>query len=89
MTDAIADPNEPDNTLKPYLDYAAAVVTSDVTVLPRFRALYIGVSGDVAIRMWKGQNVVTFKAVPVGILAVAGDKVMATNTTATNILALA
>lgn len=66
--------------------FAATVTASDSTIIP-FSALYIGVTGDVAITTLAGQTV-TFKAVPVGILPVSGNKVMSTNTTATNIVAL-
>lgn len=69
-------------------EFAAAVTTSDTTVLTPFQRLYIGGAGAVAIRDLGG-NVVTFAAVPVGtVLPVRGDKVMATNTTATNIVAM-
>lgn len=71
---------------------AAVVTPSDSTNLiangDAPRALYIGVSGDVALLMSDGSGPFTFKAVPVGILRVRAAKVMSTNTTATNILAL-
>lgn len=68
-------------------DYAVAVTPSDSTVLTPFYKLYIGGAGAVAITDMRG-NVVTFAAVPVGTqLEVRGTKVMATNTTATNIVA--
>lgn len=54
------------------------------------KALYIGVSGDVAV-IGVGDTVgnsVTFKAHPVGYLPVQVRRVLATGTTATNILAL-
>jgi hypothetical protein len=58
------------------------------------KALYIGVSGDVAV-VAAGDNgnslagtAVTFKAVPVGWFPVQVRRVMATNTTATNIVGL-
>lgn len=53
-----------------------AVTPSDATILPVFRALYIGTTGDVIIRMIDG-NVITFTAVAVGILPVQGDQVRA------------
>lgn len=67
---------------------AATVTKSDTTVLPTTRALYIGTTGDVAVTMADDGTVVTFVAVPVGILPIQVTKVMATNTTASNILAL-
>lgn len=51
------------------------------------RALYIGVSGDVVLITMQDQ-VVTFKAVPVGILPVQCKRVNAVNTTATDMVAL-
>ena len=65
---------------------SAAVVPSD-TVGVNFNALYIGVAGDVTLTTPDG-NTTLFKAVPVGILWVAGTFVKATGTAATNIVAL-
>lgn len=68
---------------------AAAVTTSDTTILPCTRALYVGGAGNVAVVMADDENTVTFTAVPAGtILPVQVIKVMATNTTATTIVAL-
>ncbi len=69
---------------------AVAVTPHDSTVIPTgvTRALYIGVSGDVTVLMADGGTAVTFKSVPIGILPVRVQRVNATNTTATNILAL-
>lgn len=65
----------------------AAVTPSDSTAL-NFRSLYIGTGGNVAITDKVG-NVTTFSNVLGGsILPVQGTKVMATNTTASNIVAL-
>jgi len=73
-----------DDTL--YSD-AVAVITSD-TAEQNYTGLYIGVTGDVAIK-GAGGVAVTFKAVPAGtILPVITNRVMATNTTATNILGM-
>jgi hypothetical protein len=66
---------------------AVAVTKSDATIIPKTRALYIGVTGDVNVRMAGGSTAV-FKAVPVGTLQVQVDQVLSTSTTATNILAL-
>ncbi len=58
------------------------------------KALYIGVTGDVAIVTARDNSnalagtAVTFKAVPVGFFPVQVRRVMATNTTATNIVGL-
>ena len=67
---------------------AVAVTKSDSTVLATTRALYIGVTGNVAVVMAEDSSAVTFIAVPVGILPVQVTKVMSTNTTASSILAL-
>lgn len=68
---------------------AEAVVphaTNELTSVTR--ALYIGVSGDVVVHM-KGQSAsVTFTAVPVGVLPIRAERVIAVGTTATNIVAL-
>jgi hypothetical protein len=66
---------------------ATAVTTSDTVVLPITSALYIGVSGDVAVQMGTGASVI-FKAMPVGLYSLAVTQVLSTGTTATNILAL-
>lgn len=66
---------------------AAAVTPSDTTVV-NANALYIGTTGNVALVLREGDAAVTFTAVPVGILKVNAYKVMSTNTTASNIVAL-
>ena len=66
---------------------AATVTPSDSTILSA-RALYIGVTGNVAVIPLGGTVAVTFSNVPVGILPVSVSKVMSTNTTATSIVAL-
>ena len=82
MTDHLGNPTSP-------ADMAVAVTKSDTTDLGRTKGLYIGGAGDVAVTMRANSSVVTFSAVPAGaILPVAVSKVMATNTTATLILAL-
>lgn len=67
-----------------------AVVPSDATVLVPTRGLWVGTVGDVAvIGSGPGQSAVTIKNVPSGtLLPVCVTKVMATNTTAANIVAL-
>jgi len=69
---------------------AVAVTPDDGTNLPRgvCNALYIGGAGAVAV-LTEGGSVVTFAAVPAGtMLQIRASKVMATNTTATLILAM-
>ena len=67
--------------------YGQAVTPSDSTTLTPTRALYVGGTGDVAVVMADGVTL-TFTAVPAGILPVQVVKVLATGTTATNIVAL-
>lgn len=67
---------------------AATVTPSDVTILPTTRGLYVGVSGNLTVRMAEDDNLQLFSNVPVGIFPVQVTQVMATATTATNIVAL-
>ena len=67
---------------------AAAVTPSDATILSGVRGLYVGVSGDVAVVTADKAASVIFKSAPVGILPIEATKVLATGTTATNILSL-
>lgn len=76
-----------DPMIHPAANYAA-VTKSDTTDQGPFRALYIGVTGDVVVsNSLTGSNGVTFKSVPVGVLPVSGRRVMAA-TTATDVVAL-
>lgn len=69
--------------------YAIAVTPHATNVFANpSRALYIGGAGDLAVRMWPSGNLVTFVAVPIGILPIQVDKVLATGTAATNIISL-
>ncbi len=66
----------------------AAVSKSDSTIV-NCRALYVGGTGDVAILAIGDSVAVTFYTVPAGaILPVACAKIMSTNTSATNMVAL-
>ena len=68
---------------------AQAVTASDSTVLPGTRALWVGGAGNVAVKMSGNEATVTFVGVAAGtILPIQVTKVMATNTTATSIVAL-
>lgn len=65
---------------------SGAVTKSDSTAL-QFRALYVGGSGDVAIKHTETGDAVTYVGVPSGtILPVSGVRVMSTGTTATNMV---
>lgn len=68
---------------------AFAVTKSDSTVL-KFKRLYVGGGGNVAVQLGDAaDSVVTFTAVPTGAyLDVTGNRVMSTNTTATAIVGL-
>ena len=69
--------------------YGVAAVTKSDTTTVGCRALYVGGAGDVAIVSKEGDAAVTFSSVPAGaILPVYCHKVMSTNTTATNMVAL-
>lgn len=68
---------------------AAAVTPSDATVLSGVQGIYIGGAGNLAVMPYGSSTAVTFIAPPVGtVLRLRVSKVMATNTTATNIVAL-
>ena len=51
------------------------------------RAIYVGVQGDVKVRMFGNQEEVVFKDV-VGLLPIRVDKIFSTSTDATDIVAL-
>ncbi len=68
---------------------ALAVVPSDMVDLGfSSRSIYVGVSGDIAVHMIDEATPVIFKAVPVGILPIRVDRVLATGTTANDLVAL-
>jgi len=68
---------------------ALAVTPSDSTVLPTTRGLWVGVAGNVAVTMADDGNNITFVGVLAGsILPIQVTQVLATGTTATNIIAL-
>lgn len=78
----------PFEPLAPSAD-AALVTPSDAGTITPTRGLYVGVTGDVAVRMTNGAASILFKAVPAGTtLNVSVNRVYATNTTATNLVAL-
>ena len=69
------------------IKFAAAVTPSDSDLIGPFRALYVGVTGNVAVRMLGGQNNVTFSNLAVGWHPIQGDKVLSAGTTASSIIA--
>jgi hypothetical protein len=65
----------------------AEVTKSDVTVFDAPQAIYVGTGGDIALRLIGDSTVVTYTNVPSGSwLPVLADKVMSTNTTASDIV---
>lgn len=68
--------------------YSVAITKSDATVyIPPLRKLYVGGTGNVAVRLSGMDTAVTLSSVPVGMiddLRIA--QVMDTNTTATNMV---
>lgn len=66
---------------------AVAITPNDSTVFPVTRSLYVGGSGDLAVRMADGMTI-TFTAVPIGIAPFQVDQVLATGTTASAIIGL-
>lgn len=69
---------------------AQAVTTSDSTPV-YCRAIYVGGAGNVAVKTTAGATAVTFTAPPVGTvlpIAIEGGQIMATNTSATLLVAL-
>ena len=66
----------------------AIAITPADTDITATRGIYVGGAGDVAVRMNKGKNTVTFKNVPAGtILPVQADRILAA-TSATDIVAM-
>jgi hypothetical protein len=67
---------------------AQAITPSDTTVLTQIpRGVWVGGSGNLAVLLQGDTVPVTFLGVSGG-LSIAPQKIMATNTTATNILAV-
>lgn len=52
------------------------------------RSIYVGAAGDVAVHMTGDTSPVVFKAVPIGVLPIRADRVLATGTTAADLVAL-
>ena len=67
---------------------AEAITPSDTVVLETVpRSLWVGVSGNVAVRMAGNNATVTFVGVQ-GLLPIMPEEVLATGTTATNIVGM-
>jgi len=67
---------------------AVAITPSDSTSIPVTRAIYVGVTGNIAVKMAEDENTLTFANVPVGILPIQVSQVLSTGTTATTMIAL-
>jgi len=68
---------------------AAAVTPGDSTILPATRGIWVGVAGNLAVIFAGDTTAVTLVGVAAGtLLPIQVTKVMSTNTTATNIVAL-
>lgn len=76
-------------TASPNTAEGAAVVTPSDTVnqTVRFRALWVGVTGNISLFFADGTSVV-FVAVPVGVFPIGALRVNATGTTAASIVAV-
>jgi hypothetical protein len=72
------------------LDGSFTITPSDSTMLARpTRAVYVGGAGNLAVRLAGDQSTPIFMAVPVGtVLNIRADKILATGTTATNLVGL-
>ena len=68
---------------------AVAIIPNDSTVIPVTRAIYVGGTGDIAVRTPDNETSVVFRAVPAGVIfPIQVDMVLTTGTTATNLVAL-
>lgn len=68
---------------------AEAITPNDSNLIGPFRSVWVGGAGNVAALLVEDSAPITFNAVPAGtLLPIAVKKIMATGTTATNILGL-
>lgn len=83
LNDPLVGPDWPATKLR-------TVTPADATDLPggTCRGLYVGTSGDIVLMAAGDQDAVIVPSVAVGILPVSTKRVLATGTTASNILAL-
>lgn len=69
-------------------DFVSVTPSDSATLIKHSRGIYVGVTGNLAVRSVRGTSV-TFTAVPAGaLLPIRVDQVLATGTTATSIVAL-
>lgn len=64
-----------------------AITPHDTNLIPITRSIYVGVSGNINVRMADGSTVL-FSNVPVGVFPIQVDRVLSTSTTATTMIAL-
>lgn len=69
-------------------DNAVAITPSDSAVIPYPRGIYVGVAGDLRVVMRGSSTPVTFKAAVNGYHPIRPVQILATSTTATDIIAL-
>jgi hypothetical protein len=68
---------------------AVAVVPSDTTDLAfTTRAVYVGSGGHLSVRMAGQTTAIVFRNLPISLLPIRVDRILATGTTATDIIAL-
>lgn len=66
-----------------------AITKSDTQMTTQCRAIYVGTSGDLAVKFSGDGTAITFKNVPSGtLLPLSATHIMSTNTTASDIVAL-
>lgn len=67
---------------------ASTITPHDVNTVSDCQAIYIGVTGDVKVKLTEDSNFVTFKNMQQGTLYPLECKVVHTGTTATDLVAL-
>ena len=67
---------------------AVAITPSDATVLRPTRGIYVGTGGNIAVQMALGNTVTLVGVLGGSILPIQVVKVLSTNTTASNMVAL-
>ena len=67
---------------------SAVITPHDTTTIQPMRGIYVGVSGNIYIKHSADSAIVPYLNVPVGILPVTCVIVRATNTTATDMVAM-
>lgn len=84
---AMTHPAERDNP-SPSAKALDALFSDTVDLTETYRALYVGVAGDITAILQEDSVAVLFKAVPVGVLPIKVSRIKVTGTTATNVVGL-